>query len=100
MSHSLQQEEGVQTETETNPLIQGCGSGSSGVNFEEKKCKEINKIYTFLLKNEENIDQLHGFLILSNLYSLFKLYKVILYKFCKAGSGSGSTLRKTAGSGS
>ena len=32
-------------------------------------------------------------------WSFSTLYNVIKYKFCKAGSGSGSALRKTAGSG-
>ena len=41
------------------------GSGSMGVNFEEKteKCKEISSFCIFILKNKVpvHMDQLHGF---------------------------------------
>ena len=62
----------------------------------EKNGRKFQFSNIFIFKNEVNMDQLYGFLLLSNLFVHFQHSKVMFYKFCKSGSGSGSTsaLRK------
>ena len=65
-----------------------------------KECKEIGNNCNFIKICKVNFDQLHGFLLLSNLVCLYQLQKtvckIIFYKFVKAGSGPGSALKNSS----
>ena len=57
-----------------------CWSESRSENWREKlkKCKEIGDNWNFTKKVEVNLDQLHCFLLLSNLFCLFNSRKLFI----------------------